>query len=86
MNQMKNLIKEYLSRPTDYAILFSGEWGTGKTHYFKNTLKPFIENEIQAIDSPKNYKVVYVSMFGLSSIEEIQQEIFVALMPLLKKK
>jgi hypothetical protein len=86
MDPMKNLIKEYLSRPTDYAILISGEWGTGKTHYFQNTLKPFIENEIQAIDSPKNYKVVYVSMFGLSSIEDIQKELFVSLLPLLKNK
>ncbi len=42
MKDIKALLGKYLQRPTQYAVLLSGPWGIGKTHYYKNILHPLI--------------------------------------------
>ena len=41
-----DIIIDYLNRKdTNYAVLMSGKWGSGKTHYWKNALVPLLSTE-----------------------------------------
>ncbi len=70
-----NNIKYYIEADKcNYAIVLDGDWGTGKTHYFKNNIKNLIEE--------KQLKILYISLFGLNTVEEIKYQIFSELMPI----
>lgn len=84
MNRLENVVKDYLSKETNYAMLVSGEWGTGKTYYFKNTLSPMISDTLVFKDQEKKYKPVYLSLFGIKSIEDLETRILLAIYPILK--
>lgn len=81
-----SIITDYLNREeTDYALMINGAWGSGKTFFIKNTLKSEIEKidylkegETKKTDENRKYKQVYVSLYGLSSIDEIKERIFYA--------
>lgn len=69
-------LDSYLEREnTDYAVLLTGKWGCGKTHFIK---------EYQ--DQKNEYKFIYISLFGLNSISEINDAIFRELHPILGHK
>lgn len=57
-------LEEILKRKVGTCIVLDGEWGVGKTTFWKNFS-----------DSKFNEKSVYVSLFGKESIQEIKQEI-----------
>lgn len=86
MKQLDDIIDYYLKNDSNYAIMITGEWGIGKTYYFKNKLTKQITETPTFKNAKKKYKPIIVSLFGLSSIEEIQTEIFLSLFPLLKNK
>ena len=69
----------YLSLPHSphYAMLISGPWGIGKTQLI---------NEFLRQKTLKTKKHVYMSLYGLSSIEEIDNALFQAAFPLLGGK
>ncbi|KYN24519.1 hypothetical protein AUQ44_00890 [Vibrio cidicii] len=48
-------------------VRIDGEWGTGKTHYIKNELLPFLEG--------KNKKVIFFSLIGLSSLDDFRDKL-----------
>lgn len=82
--QIQQLVKTYLEQPaTDFALLIDGPWGAGKTHFLKNILKPVIEStEVSTrTKKPTKYEILYISLYGVSSIEEIEKRIFMELMP-----
>lgn len=54
-------------RNPKYAVLVKGEWGVGKTHLINNILK----------DDQK----FYVSLFGLTTIQEVHSAVFVKMYP-----
>lgn len=54
--------------------MLTGVWGSGKSYYVKNTLKPFLEDK----DNGK-YKCVIVSLYGLSDTSEISKAIYMEL-------
>ena len=57
-------LEEILKRKVGTCIVLDGEWGVGKTTFWKNfSNEKFKENS------------VYVSLFGKESIQEIKQEI-----------
>ncbi len=60
----------------EYALLLSGEWGSGKTYFINN----FIKNN--KIDK----KFIMISLFGLKSTESIDEQIFFNLHPILGSK
>lgn len=71
---MKNIeakIDDYLGKPTDYAIQIVGSWGHGKTFFYRNNLVKLITEKETHNDSSKCYKPIYISLFGLKSIEDI---------------
>lgn len=67
-------IEEYLdSKLTTRAVLITAPWGSGKTHFFKNSIVPLIVG--------KGLKSVYVSLNGISTIEEIETQILLQILP-----
>ncbi len=75
---MRNLNKtliEYLSAETDYAVQIVGAWGYGKTYFYRNNLEPLICSTPTATDASKKYKPIYISLFGLKSVEDIATKI-----------
>ncbi|EJQ36079.1 hypothetical protein IEE_05460 [Bacillus cereus BAG5X1-1] len=71
IDSVTNYVKQ---EDTNYAILFNGEWGCGKTYFWNKVLK----NEIENIElNGKKQKTVYLSLYGITSIEEINKRIVV---------
>lgn len=95
MEYLEKAINDYLEiKETTYALLIDGSWGAGKTFFVKNKLMRNIE--VKKYDplhdiriSKKNesiiYKPIYVSLFGLDSISDLEKEIFLAVKPILGK-
>ena len=87
---------DYLKRITNYifdsrfsrALLINGDWGCGKSYFVKKKLIPVIENtEVtqnhKAKDKTKKkiyYKSLLVSLYGISSIEAIQELLYLELL------
>ena len=84
MKELIESIEDYIRKPyTDYAVMINGEWGSGKTHFWNNKLRQRIEN-IRNKDG-KLYKTIYISLYGINSIEEISKKIFLETNPLMSK-
>lgn len=64
-------VKNYLSMNTSGALLVTGDWGCGKTHYFKNEL-------FEEIISEGDFIPVIVSLFGVNELKEIPERILYA--------
>lgn len=75
MDYLSQSVIDYVKRRnTDYAIMINGVWGSGKTYYWNHVLKKEIENI--NIGETK-YKVIYVSLYGVNSLDEISKSLFV---------
>lgn len=75
MDGLTQSVIEYIKKnDTDYAIMINGAWGSGKTYYWNNILKENIES-IKI--NEKNLNTIYVSLYGINSIDEISKSIFV---------
>lgn len=85
--QLTQRIKEYLELETNYAIILNGDYGIGKTYYIKNELFPIIKTlKIPESQKDETFIPILISLFGVNSIEEIQNQIFLELYPILKNK
>ena len=78
MSNIANL-KSYLIQDDGYlfndtnngsVVMLSGVWGSGKTHFWKNTIEP----ELSELKN-KEKAYVYVSLYGKESLESIKNEI-----------
>jgi len=84
MKELIESIEEYIKKPyTDYAVMINGEWGSGKTHFWNHKLRQRIENIPNA--KGKKYKTIYISLYGINSIEEISKKIFLETNPMMSK-
>ena len=84
MKELIESIEQYVKKPyTDYAVMINGEWGSGKTHFWNNKLRPRIE--ILKNKNSKSYKTIYISLYGINSIEEISKKIFLETNPVITK-
>ena len=63
-----------LPHPPRYAVLLNGPWGIGKTFL----VKKFLETHFD-----RRSEYVYLSLYGLSSIEEINEALIAAIYPAL---
>lgn len=76
-------VKAYLAyyvgfpHPPRYAVMLDGAWGIGKTFLLKAFLRPLRGDD---------FKVVYVSLYGISSVDQIDDAIFRATFPLLDNR
>ena len=57
-------VHRYLAMDTNYAFMITGPWGSGKTYYFENILKPKVIERTEVFSNAKyRYKCVSVSLF-----------------------
>lgn len=76
-------IKDYLSyylsfsMPPRFAVLLNGPWGIGKTFLVRNFVKSLAK---------EGFSHVYVSLYGLTSLDEIDDAIFRSMYPVLENK
>ncbi|WP_273912874.1 P-loop NTPase fold protein [Pseudomonas fontis] len=71
-------LKLYLAREkSDQAILLTGGWGCGKTHFIDNFIKR---------QSSEKLKLIKVSLFGLSTLSEIEDRMLGAFHPVMDSK
>ncbi|MGN6260256.1 MAG: P-loop NTPase fold protein [Ralstonia sp.] len=66
-----------LPKPPQYAVMIRGNWGSGKTW--------FVERSIDRVKA-KGAKVLYVSLYGMSSKDEIEDSFYRQLHPILSSK
>ena len=83
MDDLVESILDYVrSDYTDYAIMLNGEWGSGKTYFWNNQIKKKIESFKL---NGKKYKTIYMSLYGISNLEEISKKIFIETTQLMDK-
>ena len=83
MDELVESILDYIRKPyTDHAIMINGEWGSGKTYFWNNKVKNKIEST--EIDG-KRYKTIYMSLYGISNLDDISKKIFIEMNPNLNK-
>lgn len=79
---IEDFLKYYfkLKNSPHYAVLLKGNWGVGKTWLLKDVMKQ--------LDSPDDHtkKYLYVSLYGVESFKDIENEFFRELYPLLSSK
>ena len=67
---------------TDYAIMINGEWGSGKTYFWNHKVR----NKIESLRiNGKRYTTIYMSLYGISNLEEISKKIFIETTQLMDK-
>ncbi|PFM33595.1 P-loop NTPase fold protein [Bacillus cereus] len=86
MQYIVDSILDYIERDkTNHAILLNGKWGSGKTYFWENVLKEKIEAKekknkgiwrLKKEVDVKKRNAIYVSLYGVNSIEEINKKIF----------
>lgn len=70
MDSITEKILRYISdQSKNQALLLSGPWGIGKTYYIKNTL----QKELERYNAYNKYKIMYISLFGIYSLEQLQR-------------
>ena len=67
---------------TDYAIMINGEWGSGKTYFWNNRIR----NKIDSLQlNGRQYTTIYMSLYGISNLEDISKKIFIETTQLMDK-
>jgi len=76
---IRKYLRDYLSqdRAPGYAVMIRGAWGIGKT---------FLIRDILAKQFPENSGYIYVSLYGVSTPDEIDAAILAAMYPVLGTK
>lgn len=83
MEELVESILDYVRADyTDYAIMINGEWGSGKTYFWNNKIRKKIDS-MQL--NGKQYTTIYMSLYGISNLEEISKKIFIETTQLMDK-
>ena len=85
MQKIIDIVKDYLIKETNNALLITGEWGVGKTYFFNNILSEEIEKVSFKENENIKYKSIRVSLFGVTNIDDIERRIVAELYPFLNK-
>ncbi|MCL2383884.1 MAG: KAP family NTPase [Oscillospiraceae bacterium] len=83
MEDLVESILDYIRADyTDYAIMINGEWGSGKTYFWNNKIR----NKIDSLRlNGKQYTTIYMSLYGISNLEDISKKIFIETTQLMDK-
>lgn len=85
MQKIIDIVKDYLTKETNNALLITGEWGVGKTYFFDNKLSEEIKKTSIKENGSVNYKPIRVSLSGVTSVDDIERRIVAELYPSLNK-
>jgi len=67
----------YKLESPEYAVMLKGKWGSGKTHYIKKFKQKLDKNR---------QKYIYVSLYGITSYDEIETKFLEVMFPKLYNK
>ena len=83
MEELVDSILDYVRADyTDYAIMINGEWGSGKTYFWNNKIR----NKIESLRlNGRKYTTIYMSLYGISNLEDISKKIFIETTQLMDK-
>lgn len=71
---IEQIFTDYIkAKGTQHAILLNGSWGCGKTYFWRNTLEKIAEKN--------HFKTIYVSLNGISKIDDLNHQFFIKLIP-----
>lgn len=83
-SHIEDFLNYYVNLPDPrYAVMLTGNWGCGKTHFIKQW-KNVTEKRIAEDKKPTISKPIYVSLFGLTSIKEVNDAITREIYPIMK--
>lgn len=68
--ETERVFLDYLNDSRRYTVALQGPWGSGKTRYAEYVLAPWLKET--------GYKVLRVSMFGVSDADELYSRIVMA--------
>src|SRR5664279_6493667 len=69
LSDLTNAIFRYLEAPnTDYALMINGEWGSGKTFFWRTSIEDRLTKQER--------KVLYVSLYGVTTAADIDWRTF----------
>jgi hypothetical protein len=82
--QVVSAIRDYcrFKHAQGFAIMVDGKWGSGKTHLIKSIMGDLIVPESTGPSS----KPLYISLYGVKSVDEIADLIYQRLHPVLSSK
>lgn len=73
LSKTKERLVRLLGQADNSVIALSGKWGTGKTHLW---------NEVKAASADEKVKkALYVSLFGLSSVDQVKRKLIESAIP-----
>ncbi len=83
MEELVDSILDYVrAYYTDYAIMINGEWGSGKTYFWNHKIR----NKIESLQlNGRKYTTIYMSLYGISNLEDISKKIFIETTQLMDK-
>ena len=70
--ELKNRLNKILKDDLPLGIVIKGEWGIGKTYFWKEFINEFQQKN-------KDVKTAYISLFEAESLKEIRKDIFIQL-------
>ncbi|MCR8827624.1 KAP family NTPase [Pseudosulfitobacter koreensis] len=70
-NQIRQFLLSWINSPDNpkFAVMLEGQWGCGKTHFIQSLLGE------QAFETRKT---IYLSLFGVSSLQDFERQLFYA--------
>ncbi|MDD3067999.1 MAG: P-loop NTPase fold protein [Acholeplasmataceae bacterium] len=69
-NKINKSIEYYLNdKVLNNAYFVNGLWGSGKTYYVNNILRDYLKENF-------DFKMIYISLYGVVSVEEIAKQIY----------
>lgn len=68
----QHIYRYFTGNKTKSAIMLTAPWGTGKSFYIQNHLKPFLEGK----EKKDRYKCIIVSLYDVSSTAELSKALF----------
>ena len=69
-DELTQYIAHYVEKDkTKSAIMLTGDWGSGKSHYITNELIPRLESKFST-------QCIIISLYGMDNISEISKQIF----------
>ena len=85
---IEEFLNYYLEHETspDYAVLITGCWGSGKTYFIRQYLGGNRKEVKDWLTDCEKYTVVYVSLFGAKSRDEMDKRVLETLHPKLNSK
>jgi hypothetical protein len=79
VDNIRKIFENYLeTEKSQFAILINGTWGCGKTYLWKY--------DLAVIAKEKGFKPIYISLNGISKIEQIDYTLFIKLLPWINKQ